>query len=119
MIGPIEECRMTTQINIPEEFKDTYQRLMGFLPEKLRNDRKIQSTTLVFLKFGGVALARHSIEIQIIRFKEEMKRIKKYLKEEALKKAAMAQDPGIQAPDRPATPAQNVHGTKTNADGSS
>jgi len=119
MIGPIEECRMTTQINIPEEFKDTYQRLMGLLPEKLQNDRKIQSTTLVFLKFGGVALARHSIEIHIIRFKEEMKRIKKHLREEALKKAAQAQDPGIQTPDRPAATAQNAPDTQTNDSGSS
>ena len=110
---------MTAQKNVPEEFKYAYRRLMGLLPEKLRKDRKIQNTTLVFLKFGGEALARHSVEIQIIRFKEEMKRIKKRLREEALRKAAKSLDADLQAPDGPDAKAQNVPGTKTNAKGSS
>ncbi|MFC1515159.1 hypothetical protein ACFL7E_00210 [Thermodesulfobacteriota bacterium] len=110
---------MTAPKNIPEEFKAAYQRLMGLLPDKLRSDRKIQNTTLVFLKFGGEVLARHSVEIYRIHFKEEMKRIKKRLREEALRKAAKSQDPGLQAPDRPDKTAQGVTGAETKTDKSS
>ena len=50
------------KLNISDQLENTYQRLMKSAPSQLQDDPNFQKAALAYLKFGGVALARHYIE---------------------------------------------------------
>lgn len=83
---------MADRLNIPEELKDSHQRLMGMLPVKLREDRKMQKAVLVFIKFGGETLARNHIEIRKILHLEETLRKNGQLEEAAFEETLASDD---------------------------
>lgn len=63
---------MAKKLNIPDEFHDALQKLIGLLPYKLQSDIDAQNIILVYLKLGGEKMARHGVEILKMRFLEEM-----------------------------------------------
>ncbi len=54
---------MVTRLNIPDEFRYTFKRLINLVPYKQRNDRHTQKIVLLYLKLGGEKLARQYIEV--------------------------------------------------------
>jgi hypothetical protein len=107
---------MADKLNIPEELKDTHHRLIELLPVKPREDRKIQKATLVFLKFGGETLARHSIEIQKIRHREEALLKKRRQDEEALEETLASDDDEFTVDGLPVTGALDDSGAEEDDD---
>lgn len=62
---------MADNLNIPDELKGTFKRLMNRIPEKLRSDRHTQKIIQLYLKLGGEKLAKQHIEIIKLRVREE------------------------------------------------
>jgi hypothetical protein len=63
--------------NVPDEFQETFQRLMKSVPAELQNDTHLKKTTLLYLSLGGEALARQNIEIYKKRFPERLAQFNK------------------------------------------
>jgi hypothetical protein len=61
---------MTEEIEIPEELKLTFKRIIKKAPNELREEPELQKTTLVYLKLGGERLARQRIELTKKQFRE-------------------------------------------------
>ena len=61
---------MMEEIEIPEEFKLTFKRIIKKAPNELRVELELQKTTLVYLKLGGEKLARQRIELTKKQFRE-------------------------------------------------
>ena len=49
-------------LSLPEKFKTPMVMLMKGIPEELLTDEQFQDTVLVYLKLGGVSLARQFVE---------------------------------------------------------
>ena len=62
---------MAENLNIPDELKGTFKRLMNRVPEKLRIDSHTQKVIQLYLKLGGEKLAKQHIEIIKLRVREE------------------------------------------------
>jgi len=50
------------KLSIPETFSTPFAMLMKALPEELQGDEEFKDTALVYLKFGGIRLARQYVE---------------------------------------------------------
>lgn len=50
------------KITIPENLETPFAMLMKGVPEALQTDKTFQDTVLVFLKMGGVSMARRFVE---------------------------------------------------------
>jgi len=50
------------KLSIPDEFKTPFAMLMKGLPEELQEDEQFKDAALVYLKFGGIRLARQYVE---------------------------------------------------------
>jgi hypothetical protein len=61
---------MTEEIEIPEEMKLTFKRIIKRVPNELREEISLQKTTLVYLKLGGEKLAKQRIELTKKQFRE-------------------------------------------------
>ena len=61
---------MAQELNIPEELKSSYKRVMKRASRELREDVEFQKTTLIYLQLGGEKLARQRIEITKKQFRE-------------------------------------------------
>ena len=61
---------MTEEIEIPEELKLTFMRIIKRVPNELREETSLQKTTLVYLKLGGEKLAKQRIELTKKQFRE-------------------------------------------------
>jgi len=53
------------KITMPENLKTPFAMLMKGVPEALLSDKKFKDAVLVFLKMGGVSLARKFVETRI------------------------------------------------------
>ena len=83
---------MNKDLNIPEELKGTFNRLIRRLPEELRDDAHIQKTTLVYLQLGGEKLARARIKAYQTPFSEAFVFKKMQLKNEDLMELPVPED---------------------------
>ena len=52
------------KITMPENLETPFAMLMKGIPEALQADKKFKDTVLVFLKMGGVSMARKFVETQ-------------------------------------------------------
>ena len=50
------------KITMPENLKTPFAMLMKGVPEELQSDKKFKDAVLVFLKMGGISLARKFVE---------------------------------------------------------
>lgn len=75
---------MTEAFVIPDEYKESFRRLLPYMALPLRNDQKVYESLLIFLKLGGERLARIALEA----FNETQRlndaELKKRLREEEL-----------------------------------
>jgi hypothetical protein len=62
---------MAKNLNIPDELKGTFKRLMNRVPVKHRSDNHTQKIIQLYLKLGGEKLAKQHIEIIKLRVREE------------------------------------------------
>ncbi|NNG00983.1 MAG: hypothetical protein HKM93_16460 [Desulfobacteraceae bacterium] len=83
---------MTESLEIPGALKNTFHRLLRRIPIELRNDQQLLRIILAYLKMGGEKLARQGINVAIERYRDDVKIMKKRLREEALIKAALAEN---------------------------
>ena len=51
------------KLTIPEELQNSFDMLMKSVPEELQSDENLKDTALVYLKIGGMSLARNYVEI--------------------------------------------------------
>ena len=51
------------KLTIPEELRNSFDMLIKSVPEELQNDDELKDTALVYLKMGGMSLARNYIKI--------------------------------------------------------
>lgn len=62
---------MAEDLNIPEELKGTFKRLMYQVPSEHRSDRHAQKIIQLYLKLGGEKLAKQYIDIIKIHVREK------------------------------------------------
>jgi hypothetical protein len=74
---------MTEEIEIPEELKLTFKRIIKKAPCELREEIELQKTTLVYLKLGGEKLARQRIELTKKQFREGYLLLDRLMSEDA------------------------------------
>lgn len=74
--------------DIPDALRGTFQRLIRRMPVELRKDQKLLESIIVYLKLGGERLTRQRIEVAVEKYREEVKLMKRRLREEAMIKAA-------------------------------
>ena len=72
---------MAEGLNIPEDLKEVYNRLIYKIQPDLREDENFLKTVIACLKFGGERLASHCIEITNINFEEQINFIRRRLQE--------------------------------------
>lgn len=53
---------MNVNISVPDEYKNSFQRLIPYFPASLREDAQALGAILLYLKIGGEKLARIAIE---------------------------------------------------------
>ena len=53
------------KITMPENLETPFAMLMKSVPEALQSDQNFKDTVLIFLKMGGVSLARKFVEAKI------------------------------------------------------
>jgi hypothetical protein len=51
------------KLTIPKEFQTSFDMLMKSIPEGLHGDEQLKDTLLVYLKLGGMSLARNYIAV--------------------------------------------------------
>jgi hypothetical protein len=51
------------KLTIPEELRNSFDMLMKSVPKELQDDDELKDTALVYLKVGGMSLARNYIKI--------------------------------------------------------
>lgn len=62
---------MAEDLNIPDELKGTFKRLMNRVPDEHRNDRHAQKIVQLYLKLGGEKLAKQYVEIIKLHVREK------------------------------------------------
>ena len=72
---------MSDQLKIPENLDGAFKRLMGRIPENLRDSRELQEKCLAYLKLGGFSLALQRLESACLPFMEELTMFKRHLRE--------------------------------------
>jgi hypothetical protein len=83
---------MPIQLKIPNELKNAFQRVIRHIPYDLRNDEHIFRTTLAYLCLGGEKLARQGIDVAKEHRKQELNRLKKIRRREAMLNAISEAD---------------------------
>ena len=83
---------MDHKIIIPDEFKNSFQRLIPYFPAALRDDPLALESILLYLKVGGEKLARIAIEA----FKQNQ-RLSDAEAQKRLREAALSVDPTLQS----------------------
>jgi len=80
---------MTQTMTIPDEYRTPFRQLLKSIPAELQNDERVQRTTLLYLKLGGVSLARQHLKLIKKQHLEEQEKERLRLLEES-----MADNPG-------------------------
>lgn len=83
---------MSIQLEIPQELKRAFQRVIRYIPYDLRNDEHIFRTTLAYLCLGGEKLARQGIDVAKEHRKQEINRLRKIRRQEAMLNAISESD---------------------------
>ena len=63
---------MARHLNIPDEYRYTFDRLMNSIPNGRKNNLSIQRRILLYLKLGGEKLARQYVEIIKLDLRESV-----------------------------------------------
>jgi len=83
---------MSIQLEIPHELKRAFQRVIRHIPYDLRNDEHIFRTTFAYLCLGGEKLARQGIDVAREHRKQEINRLRKIRRREAMLNAISESD---------------------------
>lgn len=83
---------MSVQLDIPNELKGPFQRVIRHIPYDLRNNEHIFKCILAYLTMGGEKLARQGIEVAKEQRKQEINRLKKVRRQEAMLNAISDSD---------------------------
>lgn len=75
---------MFEQLNLPEELKNNFRGLLRSMPTYMRDDKESLKTIAIYLKTGGMKLARQGIVVAKERHREELKLIRQKRLQEAL-----------------------------------
>ena len=75
---------MIEELDIPEELKFTYKRVLRRVPGELKEDPDFLKNLLVYIKIGGEKLARQRIEITKKPFREGYLLLNRLIPEEPL-----------------------------------
>jgi hypothetical protein len=75
---------MSAGFTVPEEFQQSFRRLLPYMTSPLRNDEKALEAILIYLKLGDEKLARVAIEAMNENQRLNDAALKKKLREEAL-----------------------------------
>lgn len=75
---------MSGSFTVPEEFQQSFRRLLPYMTSQLRNDEKALEAILIFLKLGDEKLARVAIEAMNENQRLNDAALKKKMREEAL-----------------------------------
>ena len=71
---------MDRNFNIPDEYKDSFQRLVPYINVSLRNDQKVLEALMLYLKLGGEKLARIALDAfkqnQLLQHAETQKQLR-------------------------------------------
>jgi hypothetical protein len=62
---------MLDKLNIPDEFQTSFRRLVRIMPDAFREDEEKLHTLLVYLKLGGLKLARQRVDLAKKSFQKE------------------------------------------------
>ncbi len=65
------ENAMPNELNIPDEYKTAFNRLMRKMPAEAREDATIRKTALLYLKVGGEKLAIAGVKALVTPFSEK------------------------------------------------
>jgi hypothetical protein len=83
---------MTAKLDIPDDLKHSFQRILRRIPHEIRDDSGFLDTAVVYLKLGGERLARQWIEVAKARRRLELNLMRKIRREEAMIRAATAEE---------------------------
>jgi hypothetical protein len=75
---------MIDPFDIPDDLRSAFQRIIRQIPPELREDEHLFKITLAYLKLGGEKLARQGIEVAKEQHKQEVNRIRKLRRHEAM-----------------------------------
>ena len=75
---------MIEKLEIPEELKSTFKRVMRRVPRELKGDLEFLKSLLVYLKIGGERLAKQRIEVTKKPFREGYLLLNRLIPEESL-----------------------------------
>jgi hypothetical protein len=75
---------MIDPFDIPDDLKSAFQRIIRYIPPELREDEHLFRMTLAYLKLGGERLARQGIEVAKEQHKQELNRLRKLRRHEAM-----------------------------------
>jgi hypothetical protein len=79
---------MIEDLEIPEELKSTFKRVMRRVPHELKGDLEFLKNLLVYLKMGGEKLAKQRIEITKKPFREGYLLLNRLLPEEPIQETS-------------------------------
>lgn len=65
---------MARHLNIPDEYRYTFNRLMNSISDEQKNNLSIQKRVLLYLKLGDEKLAKQYIEMIKINIREHKRR---------------------------------------------
>ncbi len=81
---------MFDEVEIEEEMRNSFNRILRRIPKKLQEDEYILNTVVAYLKIGGEKLARQSVKAFKVSHKLETVRRKRKLRDKALLRTAGA-----------------------------
>ena len=79
---------MIDPFDIPDDLRSAFQRVIRQIPPEMRENEHLFRMTLVYLKLGGEKLARQGIEVAKEQHKQEVNRIRKLRRHEAMLSAS-------------------------------
>jgi len=59
---------MTEKLSVPDNLKPMFEQMMSLVPDELYEDEQFQKSVLIYLKLGGMKLARHHIKVLTSQF---------------------------------------------------
>jgi hypothetical protein len=82
---------MIDPFDIPDDLRNAFQRIIRHIPAELREDEHLFKMTLAYLKLGGEKLARQGIEVAKEQLKQELNRLRKIRRHEAMLTATLVE----------------------------
>ena len=70
---------MIEKLNVPDELKPAFQQIQNLAPDEIRDNEQFQKSILLYLKLGGIKLARQHLQVVTKPFCEEFGLVKRQL----------------------------------------